>query len=71
MKRTYMMVHNILEARALLKEAYKNGEELDFHLTEWTTHGGRFLFISHIYDHHYFMMNHDDFGGEVLEKVVL
>lgn len=64
-----MTVHNILEAKALLKESYKRGEEIDFHMTEWTTHGGMFLFISHIYDNHYFMVNADEIGGDILEKV--
>lgn len=60
-----MQVHNILEAKILIKEAYKDGNEERLHHVEWRKHSGEFLFVSLIRPTCWFMASLD---GEILEK---
>lgn len=41
-------VHNELEARALIKEAYQRGDQDEYDNNKWFTHAGEFLFTSEI-----------------------
>lgn len=45
-----MRVHNLMEAKALLKEAYAKGSELEFHGTVWRTHDDQLICVSFIRD---------------------
>lgn len=45
-----MAVHNLMETKALLKEAYARGDELVFHGTVWKTHAGETICVSLIRD---------------------
>lgn len=43
-------VHNLIEVRALIRESYQNGRELEFNKTKWYSHSGKFLCTSTIFD---------------------
>lgn len=53
-----IFVHNELEARALIKESYSRGSELEYQDTLWLTHNGNKLFTLDIGDVE-FTMNKD------------
>lgn len=43
-------VHNLMEAKVLIKEAYARGEELALHKEKWFKHDQSFLCTSFIRD---------------------
>ena len=45
-----MRVHNLTETKALVKEAFAKGSELEFHGTVWNTHEGELICVSFIRD---------------------
>ena len=45
-----MRVHNIMEAKALIKESYAQGAEHEFEGTEWYTHDGKYIAKSFVRD---------------------
>jgi hypothetical protein len=45
--KTKMTVHNLMEAKVLIKESYARGEENDFYGTRWESHMGEFVCISY------------------------
>lgn len=45
-----MTVHNLMEVKALIKEHYQSGSEMDYEDTRWFTHDGEFLCQSSIFD---------------------
>lgn len=42
--------HNLNEVKALVREAFQNGNELEFHKTQWMSHSGTFICTSHVRD---------------------
>jgi len=45
-----MMVHNLMEAKALIKESYSSGNEMSFNEAKWFKHDGTYIgksFISY------------------------
>lgn len=48
--RSHMRVHNLNEVKALIKESYSSGMEMDFQKTQWNTHDGKFICTSDIRD---------------------
>lgn len=42
------LVHNDFEARALIKEAFRNGDEAKYDGCEFRSHDGKFLFTCKI-----------------------
>lgn len=45
-----MTVHNLMEIKALIKEAFAFGMELNFENTQWYSHSGKYLAKSFIRD---------------------
>jgi hypothetical protein len=45
-----MRVHNLMEVKALIKESFGHGSELQFHGTVWNTHEGQLICVSFIRD---------------------
>ncbi len=45
-----MRVHNLMEVKALIKEAYGRGSEAEYHGTVWNTHEGQLICVSFIHD---------------------
>jgi hypothetical protein len=42
--------HNLNEVKALIKESYQNGNEMNFNKTQWFSHNGNFLCTSNVRD---------------------
>lgn len=42
--------HNLTEVKALIKESYQDGTELNFNKTRWYSHNDKFLCTSTIFD---------------------
>lgn len=53
-----MTAHNLMEVKALIKEAFACGMELNFDGTRWFSHSGEFICLSSI-DHTDFTLHLD------------
>ena len=42
--------HNLMEVKALVKEAYQSGNEMRHNLTKWFSHSGKYICQSIIRD---------------------
>jgi len=47
---TKIAVHNLLEAKVLIKEAFAIGDEQKYHNAQWLTHSGKYIGKSFIRD---------------------
>ena len=43
-------VHNLMEAKVLIKEAYGHGDEIRYDNAKWFSHAGQFICTSHVRD---------------------
>lgn len=48
--KTKMAVHNLMEAKVLIKESYARGEEFIYEGTEWFSHKGNYIAKSFVRD---------------------
>ena len=62
-------VHNKLEGKTLIKEAYKNGDEAKYDECKFFSHEGEFLFTCRI-DFTEFEMD-ESYNGEIKDSIIV
>lgn len=65
-----MQVHNLMEVKALVKEAFQRGDESQFDKQKWAKHDGTFLCTSFVRDTEFELVVEDTDALEGYRSVI-